>query len=336
MRLAQVLSLKPQIRARLESFDTFLELLTGVDLGITGLVGRKSDWISLGVRIGADEDGYRLAVRFRTPTRLPLWEQWILKRIFKFVKASDLDVQYTGPVMAIPLSGPPPAVAGDGVLRIGSSISHASTRAGTLGFFAKTVNGGHEGFVSANHVIGLLDHAQPDDPIVHPGGTSTNPVVGRFDHFVPLRIAGERFVDAAFARLRDGVQFDAAALPGGQRLSPTVSDLTETSVFKFAEGSGMTSGRVLSFNFDKLRVLSYGEHLNLVPFEDQIEIESDTAHRFSTGGDSGSLVWDRNHQAVGLLFANTEQGGTQHNGLSYVNPIGTVLSKLGVALLPAH
>jgi hypothetical protein len=335
MKLAQVQSLMPQIRARLESFDTFLELLTGVDLGIKGLLGRKSDWISLGIRIGDGENGYRLAVRFRTPTRLPLWEEWILKRIFKFVKASDLDVQYTGPVLAIPLAGPPPpAAVANGPLRIGSSISHASTRAGTLGFFAKSLDDGPEGFVSANHVIGLLDDAHPNDPIVHPGGSGNNPVVGRFVRAVPLRIAGERFVDAAFAARVPGVPFDATALPNGQRLSPTLSDLTETSVFKFAEGSGETSGRVLSFNFDKLRVLSYGEHLNLVPFEDQIEIESDNAaRRFSTGGDSGSLVWDRHHRAVGLLFANTEQGGTHHNGLSYVNPIGTVLSKLRVELL---
>ena len=51
------------------------------------------------------------------------------------------------------------------------------------------------------------------------------------------------------------------------------------------------------------------------------------------GGDSGSLIVDREMRAVALLFAGGETGGTNGLGLTFANPIGAVLSALKAALL---
>ncbi len=46
-------------------------------------------------------------------------------------------------------------------------------------------------------------------------------------------------------------------------------------------------------------------------------------------GDSGSLVYREDGVALGLLFAGSETGGANGTGLTYCNPIGTVLERLG-------
>lgn len=59
-------------------------------------------------------------------------------------------------------------------------------------------------------------------------------------------------------------------------------------------------------------------------FDNQIAIRG-VGTDFSAGGDSGSLIVTLNSkQPVGLLFA----GG---NGITFANPIGTVMSQLGIA-----
>jgi hypothetical protein len=47
-------------------------------------------------------------------------------------------------------------------------------------------------------------------------------------------------------------------------------------------------------------------------------------------GDSGSLILGEDRPAVGLLFAGTDLGGTNGQGLTYANPIATVLAKLKI------
>ncbi|MBV8517051.1 MAG: hypothetical protein JO197_06550 [Acidobacteria bacterium] len=294
--------------------------------------------VSIGIAYGQAPGDFKLAVRYRDPE----WNALSAERVLHWLtrsadtvgiplSAADIDAQHTGPVHAIALADS--AGGGDGnPLHIGSSVSHFQTRAGTLGFFARSVDDHTKGFVSANHVIAMLDDAAPNDPIVHPGGSETNPTVGRFHHCVHLRVNGERFVDAAFATLATE-HFDPSSLPGGKHLKPTLAQLgpQPLAVAKFADGTGETHGHVVSFDFDTFRVLSYGPHLNRVPFENQLEVESTVAaKRFSEPGDSGSLVYDDNQQAVGLLFAHSLQGGAFNHGFSYVNPISRVLSDLRV------
>jgi hypothetical protein len=68
-------------------------------------------------------------------------------------------------------------------------------------------------------------------------------------------------------------------------------------------------------------------------FDNQIEVEGMGTSPFSRPGDSGSLVVDTQCRAIGLLFAGSTSGGRNGKGLTYVNPIGDVLSSLSANLV---
>ena len=68
-------------------------------------------------------------------------------------------------------------------------------------------------------------------------------------------------------------------------------------------------------------------------FDGQLEIEGTGRHAFSDGGDSGSLIVNSNMQAVALLFAGGDTGGSNGLGLTYANPIAQVLKALNATLL---
>jgi hypothetical protein len=71
----------------------------------------------------------------------------------------------------------------------------------------------------------------------------------------------------------------------------------------------------------------------LLRFDNQFEVEGAGKHPFSRGGDSGSLIVEAGPRlAVGLLFAGTDSGGGNEQGLTYANPLRTVLDALAVDL----
>ena len=65
-------------------------------------------------------------------------------------------------------------------------------------------------------------------------------------------------------------------------------------------------------------------------FDDQVEVEGLTGE-FSDGGDSGSVIWrSRDRAPLGLLFAGSTTGGSAGGGVTFANPLATVLRELGV------
>ena len=63
-------------------------------------------------------------------------------------------------------------------------------------------------------------------------------------------------------------------------------------------------------------------------FDDQVEIDG-VAGGFSAGGDSGSVIWRSADRApLGLLFAGSDSGGREGGGVTFANPLATVLSVL--------
>jgi hypothetical protein len=72
--------------------------------------------------------------------------------------------------------------------------------------------------------------------------------------------------------------------------------------------------------------------LGSLSFDNQIEIESVGRSSFSAGGDSGSLILDEENLGCALLFAGSERGGPNDRGLTYANPIATVLKRLAIEL----
>jgi hypothetical protein len=92
----------------------------------------------------------------------------------------------------------------------------------------------------------------------------------------------------------------------------------------------LTRGRVTAFELDNVVV---GYDLGNLRFDNQIEIEGAGDEAFSAGGDSGSLiVVADSREAIALLFAGGDVGGSNGKGLTYANPLRTVLDKLKIDL----
>lgn len=219
-------------------------------------------------------------------------------------------------------------------LRPGLSVSHLDVTAGTIGgFVVPSAGSGHGVLVlSNNHVLADSDRGAAGDVIVQPGvadnGAASGDRVGVLQGAVGLDEVAPNLVDAATARLDDGVEV-AADYPGGA-LTGWVAVTDDIAVEKVGRTTGHTQGRVSAIEIDGISV-QYPS--GVLDFDDQIEVTGTGPAGFSAGGDSGSVVYRPDTmQAIGLLFAGSDTGGPDGQGLTYCNPIGTVLERLGVRL----
>ncbi|MFC7405608.1 trypsin-like peptidase domain-containing protein [Georgenia alba] len=307
--------------------------------GVTAEDVLNAPTLAIGLAPRADDD-YGIAVRYRMDVAgaAAVAEQVAVEA------GPDADVRRTGRILSLadgPWSGAAlPAEPAQGEtgrvrpLRPGVSIAHADVTAGTLGAFV-TRDGSDRVFVLSNwHVLAGSPSAAAGDAILQPGpadgGTAPEDRVGALADMVPLRPSEPATVDAALALL-DDPEVDLA-YPVGP-ISETAEVRGGEQVAKVGRTTGSTTGRVSAVELDDV-VVGYGE-LGTISFDDQIEVESTGAGPFSQGGDSGSLVYREDGVAVGLLFAGSETGGPNGTGLTYVNPIGTVLEVLGVRLATA-
>jgi hypothetical protein len=118
-------------------------------------------------------------------------------------------------------------------------------------------------------------------------------------------------------------------VPGGPLSAPVPPSLDidpDESVEKVGRTTGHTAGRITAVEVDGVAV-QYDDAV--YRFDDQVEIEG-RAGAFSAGGDSGSVIWrSRDRAPLALLFAGSEAGGTAGTGVTFANPLATVLSALG-------
>ncbi|MEV7963149.1 hypothetical protein [Oerskovia paurometabola] len=282
--------------------------------------------------------GYGIAVRYRLG--IPAVRS-IARRVAS--EAGPVaDVRRTGRIRALSRStgtGPRPPVvtalaAGETgrvrPLRPGVSIAHVDVTAGTLGAFVLVGDTLHA--LSNYHVLAGSPRAQVGDAVVQPGpadgGRAPADQVGTLAATVPLARGRTATVDAAVALLDDpDVDLD---YPVGL-ITTTAVALGGETVGKIGRTTAVTAGRVTAIELDDV-VVGYGEDLGALRFDDQIEVESTGTGPFSRGGDSGSLVYRADGVALGLLFAGSETGGENGTGLTYVNPIDTVLAALDARL----
>lgn len=286
--------------------------------------------VSLGVAYGDRPGDFRLAVRLRRGGLL----HYTFGLKAKLLAKGEIDLAVTGPVRIID-GCPPTGPRSTAPLGIGASIGHRDAKGGTLGFFARRRSDGRLGLVSNNHVIAVQDQGKPDAPVVHPALCDGNQVVvANLDGTYPkLSGGGFKRVDCAFAALAPGVvPASLSSLGSLGNLQAKPAELQESSgrVRKIGRTTMSTKGRVKAFDFDTLVVHNYIDEVGDVSFENQIEIESAAKRTFSDPGDSGSLVFDENRRAMGLLFAETSKGGAGDLGLHYANPIPEVLALLQV------
>lgn len=217
-------------------------------------------------------------------------------------------------------------------LRIGGSIGPAAQMmAGTLGCFVAPAEGDLQDaqILSNNHVLADENRLRIGNDIVQQGrldgGRRRLDVVGDLAAFERLRRRGN-LIDAAVADIRIGESFYYNWMEGlgpinGVRTAPIEDG---EIVYKIGRTTGLTEGRVSAIEVDQVRV-KYD--MGVIDFDGQIEIEPAEPRPFSLAGDSGSLIVDRQRRAMGLLFAGNDVDAT------FANPIGTVLSTMGLQLL---
>ncbi len=239
------------------------------------------------------------------------------------------DVVATGPLRALAVHRERHRPSPGGV-----SIGHYEVTAGTLGC---VVRRGEERFIlSNNHVLANTNQGAVGDPIVQPGpydgGIRADDTIAVLEEFVPIEmleaestcatargiaamlnslalIVGseariktvstrivENLVDAALARpLADNLLADEI-LRLGVVAGHGMAELG-MEIRKSGRTTGVTTGDILQVNVTA--DVRMGERM--ARFTDQF-----MAGAMSQGGDSGSLVLDKESRAVGLLFAGSE------------------------------
>jgi hypothetical protein len=301
------------------------------ELGIGACAVTSVDAVQRTLALGITRSGrndFRLAVRIQNRA----FEHGPhIEAIHKQAKG-EVDIRYIGRVVK---RVAPWTQTRRRPLQVGTSIGHFSITAGTLGCFVKTRQGGQVRILSNNHVLADENRGVKGDAVIQPGrfdhGRKGRDTIGALDRFVTLKKRGANAVDAALAALRQGMQFDAGMLKGIGELTGVGGVLDEdVAVSKVGRTTEVTHGRVTAFELDHVIV---GYDIGNLRFDDQIEIEGSGSGPFSQGGDSGSLILNATRQGVALLFAGGDQGGSNGQGLTYANPIATVLDRLKIDLL---
>lgn len=264
----------------------------------------------------------------------------------KRMAAGEATVIYTGPIRRPPvrLLRGAVATAARGPLRIGDSIGHYRVTAGTLGCFVDIAGGGGTCVLSNNHVLADCNSGATFDPILSPaqrdGGRRPKDQIAALYKYVPIDFAAssKNLVDAAVAKLADNIEIDrhmVYGLPGGvadRRMSGHVTPVLEQDqVMKVGRTTGGTRGFVSAIGVSVGVFMTTQGYRQQAFFSNQIQIESDVGD-LSDGGDSGSVVFNEEMDAVGLIFAGARDGARGGGKLSYANPMGLVLGSLNATL----
>lgn len=282
--------------------------------------------------IAGTRRAYRLAVRVHEP--FPGIAAW-LARVRELARG-EVDVRVIGKIVRQERASRDAAVVPWPAQRHrplvpGVSVGHERVSAGTLGAFVEMLRGpaGVRYLLSNNHVLADEDRARKGDLVLQPGradgGRAPTDAIAHFERAVRLKRAGN-LVDAALARVDDGVVIDASAVRGLGRLLEARTEALAPGdpVAKLGRTTGLTRGVVSAIEVDRVIVgYDQGERR----FDDQVEISPAGRVPFSRGGDSGSLIVDGGRHAAALLFAGNDADTT------YASPIAAVLAALRVRLI---
>jgi hypothetical protein len=281
-------------------------------------------WVAVGLTPGGAGEA-RVAVRLQRE-----YDRALLPDLGA-AAAAELDVRVIGRVRA--LYSPSPAELRQRVrpLRPGLSVAHPEVTAGTLGGFVRGAGG--LAILSNNHVLAASDAASIGDATLQPGpadGGGPDDRVATLTAFQRFVAGRPNLIDAAIATLDAGVTADPGYLPGGPLTGPMPAGVDvdpDEPVEKLGRTTGHTRGVITAVEVDGVAV-QYDDVVHR--FDDQIEIQG-VAGDFSAGGDSGSVIWrSRDRAPMALLFAGSSTGGAQGGGVTFANPLDTVLRTLGV------
>lgn len=197
----------------------------------------------------------------------------------------------------------------------GDAIGHPRCACyGTLGAFL-VAPGRQTLALSNSHVLGLSGRARAGDPIFDQARNH----IGNLFKTTRLLTNRMNLADAALVALNDTVQPTFASQFGTQPAA--LGD----QVYKDGASTGRTNGISISTAY----TLAVNINEQSVWFEDQLAITANPLEKFSSEGDSGSLVrwaWG-NQPAIGLLFAG-DNNPQDLMWRSYANPIDAVFQEL--------
>ena len=196
--------------------------------------------------------------------------------------------------------------------------------AGTLGCIVFDTATGRPMLLGNFHVLAVDTGAKVGDAMAQPsrldGGACATSAVGTLARW---SLGGSVDCAVAWATQR-GV---ACQVAGVGALAGTAPAAVGTPVRKRGRTTGLTFGTVDTV--DLTLTLDYGGGIGNRTLTRQVGIRPDTGSspRFGAPGDSGSVVVDGSNRVVGLYFAGFDGGG-----YGVANPIGPVLSALGVGM----
>ena len=216
-------------------------------------------------------------------------------------------------------------------IRPGYSCGHRDITAGTIGgLFLDKDN--HPVVLSNNHVLANENNAKLGDPIYQPGPLDSRgdltftgwnnsptslPYFATLKDYEKLSPAGNKH-DSAIARIHESFVNAGMVNP----IYPTVNKplagfstaTVNMAVQKMGRTTGYTTGRVIGLNATFTIRYDQGD----LRFNQSIVTSS-----MSAGGDSGSLIFDMNMNAIGLLFAGSGK-------VTLANRIDTVVNRYGL------
>lgn len=274
------------------------------------------------------QKNYQLALRVYRSSDYPMIEQ------VQQLAWGEVDVQRVGPIRAQRfLDKFSIGTRRERPLRVGLSISHPKVAVGTLGCFVVKRGESNLLILSNNHVLAHENDATVGDPIYQPGridgGKSQRDQVATLKEFVSLQVT-DNIVDAAIATVED-VSVCHAELRGIGSLKGVYSDemVSGMQVYKIGRTTGMTQGKIRAIEVDD--VLTQYKRITR-SFQGVLEIEGVGDRPFSAPGDSGALVVNPQGEAVALVFAGSDYGGSNNRGLTYAIPLPTVLKLMDLEL----
>jgi hypothetical protein len=197
-------------------------------------------------------------------------------------------------------------------------------------FGAIVAKDGKHYVLSNNHVLANENKLPIGSPIFQPGLRDKNAPgkdrIAKLSHFIRLNVHGSNEVDCAIALLAKKTKWNAAVLPRVNKLKSgiPIPAAANMAVEKTGRETGYTTGKIEDVSVT-IKV-DYGS--GTLKFVDQILIRADGKKPFCGGGDSGSLVVDRqSKQPVGLLF------GGAAGRFAVANHVSDVLQHLGVTIV---
>ncbi|HEX5852234.1 MAG TPA: hypothetical protein VFY36_03990 [Solirubrobacteraceae bacterium] len=239
-------------------------------------------------------------------------------------------------------------------VRVGASVSNYRGSAGTLTCLVTDSESGQLGFVSAGHVMSMLNRAKTGDaphgdPIIRPGNPdgpkSTRNRIGYLREFVYLSHHDDELADVALDNSEDvalglfdkDVGCDELNLvpdpkdPASLRRvspSPPLEDLVRQygsqRVFKVGRTTKLTAGRLVGIETGRCPIMLPDRRIYI--FSGLILIEREKRAPFSSDGDSGALVYTEDFKALGIVIAGNDR-------YSWASPIDACLEAVGAKLL---